>query len=108
MTSAAQADDAPSFRDLAAAEVRAHLARRGLSGRALAKMLQKEQTWVSRRLNGIIPMTTDDLDAIAAALGITPMDLLAGIPFQTAAAPQTSRRPANPRTEGGVQPAICL
>lgn len=73
---------APPFRELVAAELRAHLARQRLSGRALAKMLGENQTWVSRRLAGHVPLDTDDLQRIAEALGLTPMELLAGVPFE--------------------------
>jgi len=69
----------PTFRDLAAAEVRAQLGRKGMSGRTLARALGKEPTWVSRRLKGIIPMTTDDLDAIASVLGMDVLTMLAGM-----------------------------
>lgn len=72
---------APPFRELVAAELRAHLARQRLSGRALAKMLGENQTWVSRRLAGHVPLDTDDLQRIAEVLGLTPMELLAGVPF---------------------------
>lgn len=72
---------APPFRELVAAELRAHLARQRLSGRALAKRLGENQTWVSRRLAGHVPLDTDDLQRIAEALGLEPMELLSGVPF---------------------------
>jgi hypothetical protein len=95
MASAETLGDAPTFRELVAAEVRAHMARQRISGRALSRMIQRDQTWLSRRLNCAIPIDMDDLDLIAHALGMTPMELLAGIPFRPVA-PQTT--PAFHRT----------
>lgn len=84
----------PPFREQVAAELRAHLARRRLSGRALAKLLDENQTWVSRRLAGQVPLDVDDIQRIAEALGLTPLELL-GAPFGPAAhrgtAPLTDR-----------------
>ena len=88
-----------SFREQAAAELRAHLARRRISGRALSRMLGKDDpSWVSRRLKGDIPMTTDDIDLIASALGITPLELLGGPPFRPVAPQTTADYPRTQRT----------
>lgn len=85
----------PEFREQVAAEIRAQLARRRMSGRSLAKTLGESPTWASRRLAGQVPVDTNDLQRIADVLGMTPMELLAGIgPFGPAvhrrAAPITS------------------
>jgi hypothetical protein len=80
----------PPFREQVAAELRAHLARHRISGRTLAKLLGENQTWVSRRLSGHVPLDTDDLQRIAEVLGLTPMELLAGVPFD----PTVHRRTA--------------
>ena len=53
-----------------AAEVRAQLARHGWSGRSMAAHLGWQQTYISRRLRGLVPFDVNDLDAIAGALGI--------------------------------------
>lgn len=79
MTTALRAEEPTPFRELVAAEIRAHLARRRMSGRALSKILGVDQTWVSRRLNGVIPLDTNDIDRISQALGIEPVKLLTGI-----------------------------
>ena len=90
----------PPFREQVAAELRAHLARRRMSGRRLAKLLGESQTWVSRRLAGQVPLDTDDLEKIAEALDLTPMELLAGVPF----VPTVHRRPVTDRVTGAVTP----
>lgn len=88
-TTAAAPADTP-FREQVAAELRAHLARQRISGRTLAKLLGENQTWVSRRLSGHVPLDTDDLQRIANVLGLTPMELLAGIPFDPTAHRRTA------------------
>lgn len=80
MTTAIRGATEPSFRELVAAEVRAHLARRKISGRQLGRLLGESQTWVSRRLNADTPMDVDDLDRVAEALGMSPIELLASVP----------------------------
>jgi transcriptional regulator with XRE-family HTH domain len=39
-------------------------------------MLEKEQTWVSRRLNGVVAFDLDDLERIARALDVPVAALL--------------------------------
>lgn len=90
MTTALRAVEAAPFRELVAAEIRAHLARRKMSGRALSKLLDVDQTWVSRRLNGVIPLDMNDIERISDALGMQPMELLTGV--VTSRYPWTSRR----------------
>lgn len=60
-----------------AANVRAELARKGLSQRALADVLGKSQTYIYRRLNGETPFTIDDLALIAGHLEIPLAALIA-------------------------------
>lgn len=60
----------------AAANLRAALARRRMSGRELARQLDKPPMWVHRRLAGEQAITIDDLTLIAGVLGITPASLL--------------------------------
>lgn len=78
---APQPEPPPEFREQVAAEIRAQLARRRMSGRALAKQLGETPTWVSRRLAGQVPLDVDDIQRIAEVLGLTPMELLVGSPF---------------------------
>ena len=68
-----------TFRNLVAAELRAHLARRRMSNRALARQLGTTPAWIDRRLNGTTAISTDDLEMIGNALGMAPMQLLSGI-----------------------------
>lgn len=68
---------AQPFRQVLAAEVRAHLARQQLSGRALARLIGESPTWAARRLSGSTAMDADDLERIADVLGISLSELLA-------------------------------
>lgn len=68
------------FRHLVAAEIRAHLARKRISGRQLARMLDEPPSWAARRLAGDTAMDADDLERIAEALGMDPVELLASVP----------------------------
>lgn len=60
-----------------AGEVRAHLARRQLSGKQLATALGVSQFSVSRRLRGEVPFSVDELSVAADFLGVDLSDLLA-------------------------------
>lgn len=59
-----------------AEEVRAMMARRRISGRKLAEMLDVSPSWVSYRMTGVTPIGLDDLQRIAAALDAEVADLL--------------------------------
>jgi BetR domain len=72
----------PAFRQLVAAEVRAHLARHKMSGRELSRRLGEANTWATRRLSGDVPFDVDDLERVAQVLGMAAMDLLREIPPQ--------------------------
>jgi transcriptional regulator with XRE-family HTH domain len=81
-----------------AAEIRAILARRGWKQSQLAERLGVHEMWVSRRLRGVNAISVDDLERIAAALGIKPANLL-GLAEQAGGQmnsrfPSTSERPA--------------
>lgn len=58
-----------------AMEIRLEMTRQGLRQSDLARRLGELDKWVSLRLRGIIPMTLDDLDRIAKALGVDPAGL---------------------------------
>ncbi|QJY46697.1 helix-turn-helix domain-containing protein [Pseudonocardia broussonetiae] len=94
---AAQSDAAPppSFTETVAEELRVHLVRRQVTGRELARRLHVSSQWVSQRTRGAVALSTADLERIADALGMSPMELLAGIPFRSSA-PQTTTRTAAP------------
>ncbi len=53
-----------------AAEVRAQLARKRVSGRQAALALGWKQPYISRRLTGEIPFDVNDLTALADLLGL--------------------------------------
>lgn len=57
------------------ANVRAEMARRGLSQAALAKRLGVSQTAISKRLRGETPLDINELLQIAGALDV-PLDVL--------------------------------
>jgi DNA-binding Xre family transcriptional regulator len=79
-------DDTQTLSGYVAAEIRAVLARRRVTGRDLAAQLQVSRSWVSYRLTGTTAIDLNDLERIAKALGVEIIDLLP--------------RPARP--EGGV------
>jgi transcriptional regulator with XRE-family HTH domain len=60
-----------------AANIRAALARRRMSGRELSEQLERSPMWVQRRMAGTSPISVNDLELIAGALGLEPADLLA-------------------------------
>lgn len=55
-----------------AAGVRAEMARRRVLQRDLAKRLGISQQAMSNRLNGITPLTAEEIQIIADAMGCTP------------------------------------
>ena len=59
-----------------AANVRAELARKGITQTDLAAKLRKSQPFVSRRLSGRVPFDVADLAAIASVLDIPIADLV--------------------------------
>lgn len=59
-----------------AAEARAQLARRRISGRQVGAMLGWTPAYVSRRLTGQIPFSLSDLEALAMALDIPISELI--------------------------------
>jgi transcriptional regulator with XRE-family HTH domain len=50
-------------------EIRVELFRNGISQKHVAKAMGKSSSWISRRLNGAIPATIEELDAFALAAG---------------------------------------
>lgn len=65
-----------TFTAQVAANVRAELARRGLSQVDIATTLGVSQAAVSRRLSGSVPLDVNEVAAIADLLGITPSQLV--------------------------------
>jgi len=62
--------------DSVAAEVRAQLARRQLTGTALAAAIGKSEMYVSRRLRGQVAFDLADIEQAAQFLGIPVVDLM--------------------------------
>lgn len=52
------------------------MARRRITQRALALAIGKTQQFVSRRVSGEVAFDTDDIDAIAQQLEVSPYELL--------------------------------
>lgn len=71
-----------SYAHRVAGNVRAELARGGVSQSVLARKLQRTQQYVSRRLVGNVPFNVDELDQIAQVLGI-PVDAFLRVPEMT-------------------------
>ena len=63
-----------------AARIRAELALQGMTQKDLAERMQVPELWISRRLSArskrAVSLNLDELDHIAAALGITVLALL--------------------------------
>lgn len=68
--------EAPTLRELVAAEVRAQMARERISNRRFAAKLGLKPAWVDRRLNGTTPLDTDDIQLFANELKVSVDDLL--------------------------------
>ena len=65
-----------SHRSRVAAEVRAAVARNGISRGALAAKLGINPDVLSRKLNGSAPIGLDEIAAIARALNLAPSELI--------------------------------
>lgn len=65
-----------SLTETVAAEIRAELGRQQTSAAELAKRLGVSGTYVWRRLNGQAALSTDDLERISDALGVSVTALL--------------------------------
>jgi transcriptional regulator with XRE-family HTH domain len=88
-----------------AGEVRAHLGRQRLSGRAAAFRLGWTQQYMSRRLTGAIPFDVADLDALAELLDV-PVTAFFDAPVAALSAGFNSRPTSTPvfpfRTQGAL------
>ena len=65
--------------EAAARRLRGGLAERRLSARQLAMQMGVSYTWMSRRINGKISMSLDDLEMIESASGISVTFLVTGV-----------------------------
>lgn len=68
-----------SLTEASARRLRGALAEHRLTGRDLQRRLGVSYTWVSRRLNGKVAMSTDDLEMIEGVTGISAVYLVSGI-----------------------------
>lgn len=67
-------------RSRVAGEVRAWMARRGVTQTVLSAGVHIGQSQISKRLSGKIPFDVDELDRIAEFLGVDMLTLLGGAP----------------------------
>lgn len=75
-TATALHEEVASFRLLLAAEVRAELARRQITGRQLARLVGESPAWAARRLAGGTAIDADDVQRIASAINVPISQLL--------------------------------
>lgn len=75
-TSLATSESVPQTRMSVAASVRAHLAVANISASKMAVRIGMSQAAISRRTKGYHPFDVDELDAIAAELGIDVIELM--------------------------------
>lgn len=64
------------LREAVAEALRVEMARRRMTQRSLAEATGLSQSYIGRRMTGDMPFTTDDLERIAAVLGITVSSLM--------------------------------
>lgn len=71
---------AESWSLVVSGNVRALMARRGVSQMRLAAVLNLSQTAVSKRLRGVTPWDVNEMGTLAEAFGVPITDLLLGLP----------------------------
>jgi transcriptional regulator with XRE-family HTH domain len=71
-----QSSTAPTLTERAAAEIRAELGRQNISRTELARRMGVERMWLYHRLSGSTLLRVDDIERIAAALGVPVAQLL--------------------------------
>jgi transcriptional regulator with XRE-family HTH domain len=64
-----------SFNESVSAEIRAEMARQSITQHDLASRLSWAQSQLSKRLRGVVPFSTHDIERLADALGIPPHQL---------------------------------
>lgn len=70
-------NNASTYRNAVAAEVRAALARDGRTAESLATDAGISRGALSRKMRGLVPFTVEELLSVAAALNIAPGSLIA-------------------------------
>ncbi len=97
--------------DRVAAEIRAEMARKQISGRELARRLGRSANWVSLKVSGSQRLDLDDLAIIATALGVTVVDLFprrdreVTLTFIDPAVDHVARRPFRNSAPTGGRPS---
>lgn len=76
-----------------AGEMRAEMSRLGVTNRMLAEAIGKDESWLSRRLNCRYEFTLNEMEEIAAQLGMRSAELVASY---------FSRRDPDDDDDGGV------
>lgn len=64
-------------------EIQAWMARRQMSQSELARQLGVSSPWVNKRLHGVVPISVDDVMAIAAVLDVSPLTFFDTPPAHT-------------------------
>jgi transcriptional regulator with XRE-family HTH domain len=64
-------------------EIQAWMARRQMSQSELARRLGVSSPWVNKRLHGVVPISVDDIMAIADVLDVSPMTFFDTPPAHT-------------------------
>ena len=62
--------------DVLRANIRAELARNAMNNSHLANLLGVAESTISRKINGLRPISSDEIGQFADALGLEPADLL--------------------------------
>lgn len=97
-------DSAKSLTDLVVVEIRVQMARaNNMRQSQLARLIGKNEQWLSDRLRGRVLMDLEDLNLIAEGLGVNVLDLLPpGFPTLPAAALRPN--PTSPRPRPRPRP----
>ena len=66
----------PTLSQAVTAELRAVMARGNISGAELARRLEVPASWVQRRTSGASPITVDEIERLAAGLGLEPLAIM--------------------------------
>ncbi len=64
------------LRMLVAAEIRGVMGRKKITGREMARRLGENPQWAAQRINGAVPLNTNDLPRFAAALEMSIDEML--------------------------------
>src|SRR5690606_32699691 len=102
--------------DRIASEIRAEMARQQIRGVQLAERMGENEAWVRRKIRGLSPMTVNEVDRFAQALGLTFRQLVLAAEERRvnyASSPATLRTipapaPRHPVTVGQTATAVAV